>query len=305
MVIPDAIFKNQIKPVFSQKRREMSEIAFVTDTISCLPPHLIDDFGIKIVPTCLIINGKSYRDGIDINNDDFWKQFDSMQNFSTNAALPGDFIKTFKEAGKKADNIICTLVSKALSATNAAAVQAQKLLKVENPELNIEIIDSRTGTGAEGFIVLEGARAYRAGKNLAEVKQVMNDMIPRVKWVNAMETTKYLIKIGRAPKTIPAEVFLQVKPMIAMLHSTGLVEDIGAARSKEESFQKMVDMIGENTDLSRPRHVNVHYTNNIEDGRQLVSMVKARYNPVEIYLTPYSAVMCGTTGPCNAIAFFS
>jgi DegV family protein with EDD domain len=283
----------------------MSKIAFVTDTISCLPPHLIKEYGIRIVPTILVINGKSYRDGIDMNNDDFWKQFDSMQNFSTSAALPGDFVNAFKEAGKEADNIICTLVSKALSATNTTAVQAQKLIKEENPKLNIEIIDSRTGTGAEGFVVLEGARAARAGKNLSEVIQIMQDMITRVKWVNSMETTKYLIKIGRAPKTIPAEVFLQMKPMISMLHNTGLVEDSGVARSKEESFQKMVDMIGENADLTRPLHVMVHYTNSIADGQQLVSMVKAKYNPVEIYLTPYSAVMCGTTGPCNAIAFYS
>lgn len=283
----------------------MPEIAFVTDTISCIPPHLIEEYGIKLVPTHLIINGKSYRDGIDINNDEFWKQFDSMQEFSTAAASIGDFANLFKEAGKEADNIICTLVSKALSATHSSAVQARKLLKEENSKLNIEILDSRTGTGAEGFIVIEGARAARAGKNLAEVLQVMQDMTTRVKWLNAMETTKYLIKIGRAPKSMPIEVFLQVKPMIAMFHNSGLVEDLGVAKSKEESFQKMVDMIGENADTTRPLHVMVHYTNSIDDGQQLISMVKAKYNPVEIYLTSYSAVMCGTTGPCNAIAFFS
>jgi DegV family protein with EDD domain len=283
----------------------MSRIAFLTDTISCLPPELINEYDIKIVPVNLIINGKTYRDGIDMNNDDFWKQFDSMQNFSTAAASPGDFLNMFKEAAKGADNIICTLVSKALSATYTAAVQAQKLLKEENPQLNIEILDSRTATGAEGYVVLEGVRASRSGKSMAEVLQIMRDAIPRAKWVTAMETTKYLIKIGRAPKTIPTEVFLQVKPMIAMLHNTGLVEDIGAARSKEESFQKLVNLVGENADLSRPLHVMVHYTNNIADGQQLVSMVKNKYNPVEIYLTPYSAVMCGTTGPCNAIAFYS
>jgi fatty acid-binding protein DegV len=93
--------------------------------------------------------------------------------------------------------------------------------------------------------------------------------------------------------------------MIAQLHDTGFVEDMGAARGKEECFQKLVQMVGENTDLTRPLHVNVHYTNNIADGRRLLEMVKARYNCAEIYLTPYSAVMCGTTGPCNAISFYS
>jgi DegV family protein with EDD domain len=283
----------------------MSKIAFVTDTISCLPPELVKEYAIKIVPTALIIDGKSYRDGIDISNDEFWQRFDAMRSFSTSAASIGDFVNIFKEAGKEADNIICTLVSKALSSTHSSAVQAKQIVMEETPGLNIEILDSRTGTAAEGFVVLEGARTARACKTLVEVLQVMQNMITRVKWVNAMETTKYLIKIGRAPKTIPVEVFLQVKPMIAMLHNTGLVEDAGVAGSKAESFQKMVDLISQNTDLGRPLHVIVHYTNNIADGRQLVSMVQAKYNPAEIYLTPYTAVMCGSTGPCNAIAFFS
>jgi DegV family protein with EDD domain len=283
----------------------MSKIAFVTDTVSCLPPELVKEHGIKIVPTWMIVNGKSYRDGIDMSNDEFWQQFDSMQSFSTAAATPGDFVKAFQEAAREADNIICTLVSKVLSATYATAVQARKILQEGNPNLKIELIDSRTAIGAEGYLIIEGIRAAGAGKNMAEVIQVMQDMISRVKWINAMETTKYLIKIGRAPKTIPTEVFLQVKPMISMLHNTGVVEDAGVARSKEESFQKMVDMIGQNTDLTRPLHVMVHYTNSIADGEKLASMVKAKYRPAEIYLTPYSAMLSGTTGPCNAVAFYS
>jgi len=283
----------------------MSNVAIVTDTISCLPPELVKEYGITIVPIFLLINGKSYRDQVDMNNDDFWKQFDTMQSFSTNAAIPGDFVTAFKEAGKQAKDIVCTLVSKSLSATYQSAVQACELLKLENSRLNIELIDSRTATGAEGFIAVEGARAARAGKSRVEVVEAMQDMIKRAKWVNSMDTTKYIIKIGRAPKTVPTEVFLQVKPMIAQLHNTGVVEDMGVARSKEESFQKMVDIVGQNSDLSKPLHVMVHYTTNIEDGRQLMEMIRARYQVAEIYMTPYSAVMCGTTGPCNAIAFYS
>jgi DegV family protein with EDD domain len=178
-------------------------------------------------------------------------------------------------------------------------------LKAEIPNINVQILDSKIATGAQGYVVLEGARAAQAGKKLNEVLEIMQDVAQRAKWVNSMETTKYLIKIGRAPKTIPTEVFLQVKPMIAMLHHTGLVEDAGVARNKEESFQKMVNMIGENTDLTKPLHVMVHYTRSIEDGKHLVEMINAKYKPVEMYMTPYSAVMCGTTGPCNAVAFYS
>jgi DegV family protein with EDD domain len=283
----------------------MSKVAIVTDTISCLPEALAKKYGIQVVPVILVVDGKSYKDLVDMKPDDFWRQFDTMKNFSTSAALPADFIQAFEQAGKESRDIVCTVVSKKMSATYQTAVQARDILKLDNSPLNIEILDSRTAAGAQGFVALEGARTAEKGGSLAEVVQAMEGMIKKAKWVCGVETTKYLIKTGRVPKTVPIEVFEQVKPMIAQLHDTGFVEDMGAARGKEECFQKLVQMVGENTDLTRPLHVNVHYTNNIADGRRLLEMVKARYNCAEIYLTPYSAVMCGTTGPCNAISFYS
>jgi DegV family protein with EDD domain len=283
----------------------MSNVAVVTDTISCLPPETVNQYGIKIVPTVLIINGKSYLDQVEMKPDDFWKQFETMQTFSTNAALPADFVKAFQEAGEDTRDIVCTVVSRAMSATYQTALQARELLRSENAQLGIEILDSMTAAGAEGFIALEGARAAQAGRSLPEVIQVMQDMVKRAKWVCGLETTKYVIKAGRAPKTLPIEVFRQIKPIIAQLHGTGSIEDAGAAQGKEECFQKLVQMVGENTNLSKPLHIMVHYTNNIEDGRRLMEMVQFRYECEEIYLTPYSPVMGGSTGPCNAISFFS
>jgi len=283
----------------------MSNVAVVTDSVSCLPPELVKELGIIIVPICLLVNGKPYRDQIDMSNDEFWKQFEDMKSFSTNAALPGDFVKAFQEAGKQTDDIVCTLVSKALSATYKSAAQAIELLKSQDSPLHIDLVDSRSAIGAEGFIALEAARAANAGKSRPEIAAMMQEMTAQVKWVNSMETTKYIIKIGRAPKTVPTEIFAQIKPMIAQLHNTGVVEDLGAVRSKQESFEKMVDLIGQNTEAGKPLHVMVHYTNNIEDGKQLAEMVKAKYQVAEMHMTPYSAVLCGTTGPCNAVSFYT
>ena len=84
----------------------MSNIAFVTDTISCLPPEIVKEYGITIIPVILIIDGKSYRDGIDMDNDAFWEQFDDMKSFSTSAPSPGDFVRVFKGAGKQTNEIV-------------------------------------------------------------------------------------------------------------------------------------------------------------------------------------------------------
>ncbi|NQT05620.1 MAG: DegV family protein, partial [Dehalococcoidia bacterium] len=39
----------------------MANVGIVTDTIACLPPEKIDEYGIKAVPLALNINGKPYR----------------------------------------------------------------------------------------------------------------------------------------------------------------------------------------------------------------------------------------------------
>ncbi|MFC1861380.1 DegV family protein [Chloroflexota bacterium] len=283
----------------------MSKVGIVTDTICCLPPELVKQYDIRVVPVGLVIDGKSYRDS-DLTNEEFWRLFYRAKEQPTTSAVSlGDFTGIFKELAVSTDSIACILVSKVLSATNEAAVQAKEMVKKEHPNLNIEIIDSKTATGAEGFIVLEMAKAAQADKNLAEVVAVAHDMIPRVKFVVAMDTLKYLIKSGRAPKTAVIGELLGVKPLIGMLSCTGLVESLGRVRGKKKAMLKMADMIKANIDTTKPMHLMVHYTDSIADGEELKDMVTSLYNCKEVYFTPYTPVMASACGPVVAISFYS
>ena len=58
----------------------MSKIAVVSDSQSCLPQELIKQYGITVVPMTVVIDGKPYRDQVDITIDEFWKIKD-MDNF--------------------------------------------------------------------------------------------------------------------------------------------------------------------------------------------------------------------------------
>jgi DegV family protein with EDD domain len=283
----------------------MAKVGIVTDTISCLAPDKVREYGIRLVPVSLTINGKSYRDLVDLSPDDFWKLFPGIKEFNTGAPALAEYTNIFDELSRTTDSIVCTFVSKGLSATFEAAVQARELFLKEHPNVKIEIIDSRTAAGAQGFITLEMARAAEAGKNLAEVIQVANNMIPRVKFVCAMETLKLLIKIGRAPKTAYMGELFQVKPIIGMVNNTGLVENLGRARGMEKTMLKLVELMEQYIDRDKPAHVNVHYSNSVEDGERLKKLVTSRFNCTELYFTPYSPVMCGAVGPVVAVAFYS
>ncbi|MCK4962665.1 MAG: DegV family protein [Anaerolineales bacterium] len=283
----------------------MPKIGIVTDTTSCLPPELVKEYDIRIMPVGLVIGGKHYQD-TDLTNEEFWQLFYAANgSTSTTAVSPGDFASVFEELSKSCDSIVCIVVSKALSATFTAATQGKELVREKNPEIKIEIVDSRTSTGALGFVVIETARAARAGKSFDEVVQVANDMIPRVKFVTAMDTLKYLIKSGRAPKTAVLGDLLGVKPIIGMVSNTGLVENLGRVRGKQKALAKIVELAREHIEPGKPVHAMFHYTDGVAAGETLREMITSQIDCEEVYLTPYTPVMASSTGPVVAFAFYT
>jgi DegV family protein with EDD domain len=283
----------------------MAKVGIVTDTISCLPAEIIKEYDIRIVPIPLSIDSKTYRDQVELSQDEFWKIFPEIKEFTTGAPPLGDFWDVFNGLAQTTDTIFCTFVSKALSATYEAAVQARDRYKSENPDITIEIVDSRTAAGAQGFVVLEAARAAQSGKSLDEVIQVAQDMITRVRFFCAMDTLKYIIKSGRAPKTAYMGEFMQVKPIIGMVNNTGLVENLARAMGKQKAIAKMPEMMKPYVGTGKPLHINAHYTDNIEDGEKLRDLVTSKFTCGEVYLTPYTPVMSGHTGPVVAVSFYS
>lgn len=283
----------------------MRKVRIVTDTVCCLPDSIVKEYGISIVPMSLAINGTPYRDKVDIGPDEFWKMFPEVKDFKTGAPALNEFTSVFDNLSKETDDIACVFVSKALSATYEAACQAKELFLRDNPGKHIEVIDSRTAAGAQGFVALEMARAAAAGKSLQEVVGIASDMISRVKFVCALETLKYLIRSGRAPKTAYLGELMNVRPIIGMVNNTGLVENLGRARGKEKSMERLVELVSEYVRPDQPVHVMVHYTDSIDDGKQLREKVLERFTCVEEYMTPYTPVMSGHTGPVFAISFYS
>jgi len=252
------------------------------------------------------MGGQSYRDQIDITPAEFWAMFKTLKEMPTTSGVsPGTFTEIFQDLAKSTGDIVCMTVSKALSATYGSAEIAQKTVIEENPNLNIELVDSKSAVGALGFVVLEAARAAHEGKSLAEVIKVAQDLVPKVKYISAFDTLKYLIKGGRAPKTAIIGDFLQVKPIIGLVNGTGLIDSLGKERGKKKAMQKLVEMVSKYMDTNQPLHIIVHYTDNIDDGHELKGMVTSSYNCAEIYMTDLTPVMTVHTGPSLGLSFYS
>ena len=284
----------------------MSKVAIVSDSTHCLPADLVKELNIHVAPVGMVIGGKNYAD-TELTNNEFWKLFYQVNGqVTTNAANIGDFVNMFNELAKTTDSIVCIIVSKGVSASQEAAHQATEIVRSEHPDLNIEIIDSKTSGGALGFIVLEAARAAEREESLEEVVRVAQDMVTRVKFLLGMETLKYLMRGGRAPKAAGyVGQLMQVKPIIGFVSGSGLVDSLGRVRGSKKCLLKLADMIKEYADTSKPINLMVHYTDGRAVGEELKEIITSQLECNEVYLTPLTPVMCCHTGPVAAISFYS
>lgn len=254
----------------------------------------------------MVIEGKHYRDQVDINIDDFWSNFYNLKEQpSTTACNPADFLDLFTELAQKTNNIVCILLSRVLSATQESAYQAKRIARAKFPKLNIEIVDSKTSAGALGFTVLEAARASVAGKSLAEVAEVARHTASRVYYLAALDTLKYLIKIGRAPQGSSLGEAIQLKPIVGFIDDTGVMEVVARVRGTNKSLNRMVELVKEYAGKEKPIHAMIHYTDGIKVAEDLRDMLISKYKCAEVFITRYTPVMVSATGPTIGLAFYS
>jgi DegV family protein with EDD domain len=282
----------------------MSRVAVISDSISCIPSELAARYNINIIPAGLVIDRKVYPD-MTLSNEQFWKMFHQAKEPITTVAIsPQSFYDLFREVGNQTKEIVCILFSRVLSATFSAAESARKTLAEEKAGLNIEILDSRSAAGAEGYIALEAARAAWEGKNRLEVLKAAQEMMPRANFYCCVETLKYLIRCGRAPKLALLGDLMGVKPIISINKETGEVENFGRARGMARAKAELVAMVRRAVG-DKPVHLNIHYSDNPGEGEELKRLTESKLNAVEIWTTPYSPVMASQCGPVVAISFYA
>ncbi|MFC1905751.1 DegV family protein, partial [Chloroflexota bacterium] len=166
-------------------------------------------------------------------------------------------------------------------------------------------IDSNTGTGSHGFLAMEAARAAKAGKNISEVVQTVNDILPKVKMIMALESLKYMVKGGRAPSTADPKDSIDIKPIIGILSGTGKFENISSVKGSHKAMEKLIELIRENTDMTKLLHLMVHYTDNIGQAEKLRDMITSQIKCAEVHISPFSAVVSCHMGPSLAVSFYS
>jgi len=194
--------------------------AIVCDSSHDLPPDIAQKLRLTVVPYTINFGvDSSMDDGVMTLEEfaDLLDRYEKGKGYPTTAApAPSRFAEAFMSHAKQGlSRILAVTLSRKLSKTYDAAVEAADMVEEECPDSEIEVVDSLSGSMGEGMLVLEAARARDLGRPLQEAKRLVEEMRERLRLLAALETTKYLLKSGRVrPFQHLLSSALQIRPII-------------------------------------------------------------------------------------------
>ncbi len=222
-------------------------VKIITDSASDITQEEARKLGITVVPTYVRFGNVTYRDGVDIDIDEFYRRLANTRiHPTTSAPSPGDFVKAYQEAARDADEIISIHITRKHSAVFDAALVGKET--VQKQGCRIEVIDSRGVTMWQALVTLAANTAAQAGCGMQQVVERVHQAISRSRGLGLLDTLRYAVKGGRLSNTIfKMESLLNVKPLLTL--RDGELKPAGLVRTWEKGLERLREFIRAKPDI--------------------------------------------------------
>ncbi|MDD4874045.1 MAG: DegV family protein [Dehalococcoidales bacterium] len=266
-------------------------VRIVTDSVSDLPPDVVKELGIMIVPLGVRFGIEVYRDGIDLTTDQFYEKLKHSKTLpASSVPSPQAFVETYDRLAEETDKIIVITLTSKLSGTYQVALQSIGLMK---RKCHVEVIDSQWAIMAQGFIVITAARAAQAGASFDEVMNIIHRNILRVDMRAAFDTLEYLERggrIGKAQSLIGS--ILSVNPIIGI--RDGEVCPFEREHSRAKAIEHLCNFA---KSFSNIEGLAVEYAVNRDEVERVIEQLASKFPKEHIYCSRTSPVIGTHTGP--------
>jgi len=277
-------------------------VAIVTDSSSSLTQAMGRDSGIHVIPIEITAGSHSYRDGIDLDADLFYRLLpDSRSLPTTSQPTTAAFLQTYSSLAQHADGIVSIHVSREMSATLESAQSARQAL----PDVPIYIIDSRSVTMGLGLLAIAAAQAAAAGQDATQVVNLVEELIPRMNVILTVDTLENLRRGGRIGGAAALlGLALSIKPVL-YLHD-GRIEPLDRPRTRRRAIERVLDLVDQRAASSTALHAAVFHCAAPDAAQALADQVASRYECEEL-LTVEAGPTIGThAGPGTlGVAFYT
>ena len=258
----------------------------VTDSTADLPDEWRDRFGIEVVPLKVIFGTETFRDRVDITDDEFFRRLATSTKLpTTSAPSPGEFADVYRRLAGDYDGCISIHLGAQLSATvEAARIGAQA---VEGFRVNV--IDSQTVTMPIAFLCKVAAES----DTLETATAAVEERVPKCRVLALLDTLRYLEMGGRLSRAqAMIGTMLDLKPLLLVADRE--IKPIERVRTRSRAIPRMVEYFRGELPIE---HVAVMHAQAPDEAEAMAASLRIELTGQEVSIGKIGCVLGTHTGP--------
>jgi DegV family protein with EDD domain len=268
----------------------------VTDSTSYIPPEILQQHQIVVVPLKVLFGAEVYDEITGLSNADFYRRLMTTADFpTTSQPASGEFKQAYQQIlrGSPSAQILVLTISSKLSGTYNAAMTAAEQL----PEAKITVFDSLSAAMGLGLMAITAAEMAAAGRHLAQILARLEQMRRDTRIVLVVDTLEYLRRGGRiGPAAAFLGTLLNTKPILAVVE--GRLQPLDRVRTKRKALERLFsELEGKLSTPRQPVQAAVMHIAAQAELESLAAMMIERFNITRFYTSELGPVIGAHLGP--------
>lgn len=283
-------------------------LVFFTDSDCDITPDIAKEYGFELISMPYFVNEKEinpYVDWQDFNSKEFYDMLRGGVIPKTSAISPSKYIEYFEPHFKAGNDIIYVHFSKNMSGTFNAMNLALEELYEKYPERKFYSIDTKAITALSYLIIKEIGKLYKEGKTALELIKWAETEVQKYAIYFYVDDLTFFRQSGRVSGL--AGVFgnlLNIHPIIH-INSDGIMTNITKARGKNNTINKIIEMIDEIQDNIASHKIIVAHSDAYDIALLVKNKLIEKYGEgldIEfVVVNPTAGSHCGPN--CVGVAF--
>jgi DegV family protein with EDD domain len=268
---------------------ERAAVSVVTDSTTYLPRRLIERWAIREVSLYVGWEGDLRPEHKYDDLDAFYARLrDSPVLPTTSQPASGDFVACFEPLIRGGHDVISVHLASGLSGTYATAVEAARIVCAGEGCGRIEVIDSRTGAGGLGCLVVTAARAAEQGADLNAVVDAVRRARQRLEMWFCLDTLEYLRRGGRigAAQAVLGTA-MKVKPILTFGTE---ITPVDRVRTRRRALERMGAYLAELQERGATEWI-VQHAQSADDAEDLVAKGTTIFGAEPLFCTQIGPVL--------------
>jgi DegV family protein with EDD domain len=283
-------------------------IKIMADSTCDLSNEILELYDISMAPLTINIEGKIYKDRIDINPDDFYEMMkNGLSEFpSTGMPSPTEYLNILKKAvtdGYK--EVVCICMSSGTSGSYQSAVIAKEYFFEESPDstVKIHVVDSKCMSHGSGLLILKSALMREQGASFDEIVQFIEKYKSNVKHFLSVDDLNHLIKSGRLSNASALiGKLLLLKPIMSMKDGKGAI--VAKERGRKKVLKHYVQEFISRNDKELTDFIIIGYTSDIKVAETLKEKIQLETDFAGDIYVMQMGVSVGTHVGLGAISMY-